>query len=343
MTLTVTLAVTLSLGFKVGAGEARQSGWEERVLLRETLKKRPRMRILFHMAAQFDYKAQWLTWVPFDHFWHMGKVWRCARLPLSRPGRPPLLVENMTRWLADVRQIQADPFGFQARTDGRVCIRWDLESSPWRCCPHATGVAYAWRDGALWPMLHAHTNASAALRETLSLAAKQARAQTRERSYDICQEGAFFHAGLTPRRDGGGVAPRCTKGTWALQDDIGGDARAPCLLRAVPPSPLSFPYPRCEHRVAPGRIDWPQPYSPLSPWPAARLQLRPEDRPHHRGPVPRRPLLRHATVTARGVRILSSPKARTAVAWCGRELGYPTIAQKARPSWLVCISVSSES
>ena len=26
------------------------------------------------MAAQFDYKAQWLTWVPFDHYWDGGKV-----------------------------------------------------------------------------------------------------------------------------------------------------------------------------------------------------------------------------------------------------------------------------
>jgi hypothetical protein len=52
----------VNLGFKVGSGEARQSGWEERVLLRETLRRRPKMSILFHMAAQFDYKAQWLTY-----------------------------------------------------------------------------------------------------------------------------------------------------------------------------------------------------------------------------------------------------------------------------------------
>ncbi len=72
----------VELGFKTGAGEQRQSGWEERVLLRETLRRRPSYAILFHMAAQFDYKAQWLTWVPFDHYWHESKVWRCARQPL---------------------------------------------------------------------------------------------------------------------------------------------------------------------------------------------------------------------------------------------------------------------
>ena len=49
----------LELGLKTGTGEARQSGWEERVFLREVLKSRPSMRILLHMAAQFDYKAQW--------------------------------------------------------------------------------------------------------------------------------------------------------------------------------------------------------------------------------------------------------------------------------------------
>ena len=40
--------------------------------------------------------------------------------------------------------------------------------------------------------------------------------------YDVCQEGAFFHAGLQPKGGvGGSVAPKCTDGTWALQDDIG--------------------------------------------------------------------------------------------------------------------------
>jgi hypothetical protein len=88
-----------------GEGEARQSGWEERVLLRETLKAKPRMTILLHMAAQFDYKAQWLTWVPFDNFWHHGKVARphpripveCARHAAGarRPRTPATLVATL--------------------------------------------------------------------------------------------------------------------------------------------------------------------------------------------------------------------------------------------------------
>ena len=101
-TLFRVVSAHVELGFKTGAGEERQSGWEERVLLKWTLRSRPSMSILFHMAAQFDYKAQWLTWVPFDHYWHEGKIWRCARHPLDRVGRPPLVVTNVTRWLADV-------------------------------------------------------------------------------------------------------------------------------------------------------------------------------------------------------------------------------------------------
>jgi hypothetical protein len=167
--------------------------------------------------------------VPFDHYWHEGKVWRCARQPLHRPGRPPLVVRNMSKWLADVRQIQTDPLGFQARTDGRVCIRWDLESSPWRCCPHATGVTYLWRDGTLQPALHPHANASAQLRAQLSAAARAAHASPREQSYDVCMEGAFFHAGLAPHR--GRAEPACPRGTWALQDDIGRFSGTLQLLR----------------------------------------------------------------------------------------------------------------
>jgi len=219
----------LELGFKTGAGEQRQSGWEERVLLRETLRHRPSYAILFHMAAQFDYKAQWLTWVPFDHFWHEGKVWRCAKQPLTRPGRPPLLVQNATRWLADVRQVIEDPHGFERRTDGRVCIRWDLESSPWRCCPQGTGVHYAWKDGKLTPILTGFINASASVRAALAAAARLANVVTRERSYDVCHEGAFFHAGLTPK--GSRLAPSCAHGTWALQDDIGRFSGALALLQ----------------------------------------------------------------------------------------------------------------
>ena len=179
-------------------------------------------------------------------------MWRCAKLPLSRPGRPPLLVTNYSKWLTDVRQIQTDPRGFQvrraaiwalaclslygqapltrriapwrgaqARTDGRVCIRWDLESSPWRCCPHATGVSYAWHgDGRLVPALLPHANASARLRTRLAAAARLAAISPRESSYDVCQEGAFFHAGLVPRGEAR-PAPGCMHSTWALQDDIG--------------------------------------------------------------------------------------------------------------------------
>ncbi len=126
---------------------------------------------------------------------------------------------NVTRWLADVRQVVDDPQGYYARTDGRVCIRWDLESSPWRCCPQGTGVHYAWQGGRLTPLLTGFGNASATVRATLAAAARQANVVTRERSYDVCHEGAFFHAGLIPK--GVRLAPACTRGTWALQDDIG--------------------------------------------------------------------------------------------------------------------------
>ena len=215
----------LELSLKTGTGEARQSGWEERVFLKETLKARPAMKILFHMAAQFDYKAQWLTWVPFDHFWRDGKVWRCAKLPLYRKGRPPLLVSpdryDHSHWMKDVEQIRSDPFGFQNRKDGRVCIRWDLESSPWRCCPHSMGVAYvAQGEKSLTPLLYPYNNATSGIRVSLAKAAVHAATRPRESSYDVCQEGGFFHAGLLPK---GGIrpAPSCIDGTWALQDDIG--------------------------------------------------------------------------------------------------------------------------
>ena len=201
-----------------------QSGWEERVLLRETLRRRPELSILFHMGAQFDYKAQWLTWVPFDHYWDEGRVWRCAKAPLSRPGRPPLLVTNATRFLADVAQVQRDPNGFYARKDGRVCIRWDLDSSPWKCCPQGSGVTYAVRGGVLEPRVVGYPEGDRALRERLARLAREAGARPREPRYDVCQQGAFFHAGLAPRpsrRAGGGAEPRCGRGSWALQDDIG--------------------------------------------------------------------------------------------------------------------------
>ena len=56
------------------------------------------------------------------------------------------------------------------------------------------------------------------MRARLAAAAKQAAVKPREQSYDVCQEGAFFHAGLKPT--GARVAPRCARGTWALQDDV---------------------------------------------------------------------------------------------------------------------------
>jgi hypothetical protein len=239
----------VELGFTTGSGEGRQSGWEERVLLRETLRKRPAMSILFHMAAQFDYKAQWLTWVPFDHFWDRGKIWRCAKLPLSRRSRPPLLVANYSKWRAETQQIVADPEGFYKKTD-RVCIRWDLDSSPWRCCPHSTGVSYAWRDGRRRPQLSPHPNASAATRARLATLAPRAAVRPREKAYDVCQEGAFFHAGLSPRGSKKlRSAPRCTGngngngngsaggagGTWALQDDIGRFSGSISVLEQQPP------------------------------------------------------------------------------------------------------------
>ena len=50
---------------------------------RQTLRHATNLTINFNMAAQFDHKAQWLSWVPFDHYWDDGKIWRCAKLPLA--------------------------------------------------------------------------------------------------------------------------------------------------------------------------------------------------------------------------------------------------------------------
>ena len=180
----------LARGFKsYGDG---QSGWEERDFLRDTLRKRPRMPIYFHMAAQMDHKAQWLTWVPFDNYWRNGKIWRCAALSgpaaaaAQRAGRAPLLPP--ARWRRDVAAVVADPEGFY-RSKDRVCIRWDLESSPWKCCPHSTGVAYSWRDGALAAVEAPHPNATAELRGALLAAQRAARAPMRLGGYDTCHEG----------------------------------------------------------------------------------------------------------------------------------------------------------
>ena len=78
------------------------------------------LSISFNMAAQFDHKAQWLTWVPFDHFWEDGKIWRCARQPLKVDGRPPYLLPDRAKWLADVAQIQSAPMQYYKRPE-RVC------------------------------------------------------------------------------------------------------------------------------------------------------------------------------------------------------------------------------
>ena len=110
----------VALGFKCcateGNKEAGQSGWEERVFLRDVLRTKPRLRVAFNMAAQYDYKAQWLTWVPFDHYWRDGKVWRCAQRPLARPGRPPLL-PDAPRLRREVAAIQRDPQAFYKSKD----------------------------------------------------------------------------------------------------------------------------------------------------------------------------------------------------------------------------------
>ena len=89
-----------------------QSGWEERVFLARVIELRPQLRVLFHMGAQLDHKAQWLTWVPFDHFWEGGKIWRCARYPLARDGRPPYYVANVSTWRGEIERIQSQPRQF---------------------------------------------------------------------------------------------------------------------------------------------------------------------------------------------------------------------------------------
>ena len=55
------------------------------------------------LGAQMDYKAQWLTWVPFDHYWHEGRILRCSAPPYSKDGRPPLLLPNRSRWREQAR------------------------------------------------------------------------------------------------------------------------------------------------------------------------------------------------------------------------------------------------
>jgi len=206
----------LALGFK-SAGDG-QSGWEERVFLREVLKKKPLFSINFHMAAQVDYKAQWLTWVAVDHYWDGGRILRCSVPPYVTPGRPPLLLQNESRWLRQVEWIQGDPRGFYESKD-RVCLRWDLTSSPWMCCPHSLGVSYVWSGGRLRAESTPYPEHSPETRRRLAAAARAAGARVRVdgSAYGMCQEGAFFHAGLLPSQP----APACAGGTWALLDDIG--------------------------------------------------------------------------------------------------------------------------
>ncbi|KAL1524983.1 hypothetical protein AB1Y20_019859 [Prymnesium parvum] len=206
----------LQLGLKsLGDG---QSGWEERVFLRETLRREPNLSISFNMGAQFDHKAQWLTWVPFDHFWENGKLWRCARAPLAVKGRPPYFVQDRLKWQQEVALIQRNPQQFYRQQD-RVCIRWDLDSSPWMCCPHSSGVAYDWYGGSLHARELPMLNGSDSLRLRLASRARDARVTMRMPSYDVCMEGGFFHAGLKPV--GPRLQPECGEGTWALLDDIG--------------------------------------------------------------------------------------------------------------------------
>ena len=121
-------------------------------------------------------------------------------------------------WLDDVALIQRDPRSFYNRKQ-RVCIRWDLESSPWMCCPQSSGVSYGWYGGSLHPHEIALTNGSEAMRSRLAASARLAGVMMRMSSYDTCMEGAFFHAGLTPV--GQRLEPSCASGTWALLDDIG--------------------------------------------------------------------------------------------------------------------------
>lgn len=186
--------------------------------MREVLRARPHFSINFHMGAQLDYKAQWLTWVAVDHYWHEGRVLRCSSPPHAKPGRPPLLMPNQSKWLSEVERIQTDPRGFYNSKD-RVCLRWDLASSPWMCCPHSLGVSYVWSGGRLRGELTPYPEHGAATRRALADIATAARARVRVEAmpYAMCQEGAFFHAGLAPNQP----APACAQGTWALLDDIG--------------------------------------------------------------------------------------------------------------------------
>ena len=78
---------------------------------------------------------------------------------------------------------------------------------------------YAWRAGALHATEAPYNNGSAALRERLASRQRAAGVRMRLQAYDVCLEGAMFHAGLKPQ--GSRLEPACASGTWALLDDIG--------------------------------------------------------------------------------------------------------------------------
>ena len=78
---------------------------------------------------------------------------------------------------------------------------------------------YVWRAGELRAVESPYPEAEEATRAELAAAASAAGARRRVAGgrYGLCQEGAFFHAGLSPTP----AAPDCAAGTWALLDDIG--------------------------------------------------------------------------------------------------------------------------
>ena len=218
----------VALGFKCcateGNKEAGQSGWEERVFLRDVLRTAAAARRVQHGGAVRLQGA----------VAHLGalrpllarrRVARAAAAgaagAAAAPARRPRLRQGVD---------PARPAGL-LQEQGRACIRWDLTSSPWMCCPHSTGVTYTWTAppaGALTPHRNASADELAALNALGDARSAAAAAAARRRRVRLCLEGAFFHAGLTPI---GGDAPACGARArrWALLDDIGrfGQARPP--------------------------------------------------------------------------------------------------------------------
>jgi hypothetical protein len=109
---------------------------------------------------------------PNDHVEPRMLMWRRAALV----DRPPSDWRPLCASQVDL--IQSDPQAFY-RAKERVCIRWDLASSPWMCCPHGTGVTYAWErrrlTGELAPGLEAPPATGASLREPAPAPADQLR------------------------------------------------------------------------------------------------------------------------------------------------------------------------